>query len=102
MISPIYLIIWIWSDFDMVINLQFKECKNQINLSHCVDAKYFYTLTNFIIRKNHLLQDSKMYFQKKKEFYKAFVPQVYLLIYIYTILSLNLKTSYFLTKLMKC
>ena len=68
-------------------NLQFKKYKNQLNLPHYVDTKYFQTSTNFIIRNKNLPQNSN-----NKEFYKVVLHQVYLLIYIYVIMSLNLKT----------
>ena len=53
------------SDLNNVINSHFKKYKNQLNLPHNVGAKYFQTSTNFIIRNNHLLQDSKVYLQKE-------------------------------------
>ena len=53
------------SDPNKVINLQFKKYKNKLNFLNHADANYFQTLTNFIIRNNHYLQNSKLYLQKE-------------------------------------
>ena len=51
-------------NFNKVINSNFPKYKNQLILPHYVDAKYFQTLTKFVIRNNHLLHYSKIYLQK--------------------------------------
>ena len=68
-----------------VINLQFKKYKNKLNFLNHADANYFQTLTNFIIRNNHYLQNSKLYLQKEK-FHRAIVLQIYQLICIYIVI----------------
>ena len=47
-------------DRNKVISLQYKKYKNQLNLPNHVNDNYFQTLSNFIVKNNHLQQNSKL------------------------------------------
>ena len=81
------------SDLDKIVNSNFRKYKIQHSPPQYVDAKYFQTLTNFIIiRNNHLLQSSKLYLQKSGVPQGACTSSVLADLYLHD-MNLNLKTT---------